>query len=122
MPRIETNDFAITNLSALKSRYKLYKITGLRPGSAEYYANRQHIIRKLSFGFQRPVTVIERNDAPYLVVSDDAPEPVSPMTGLRDARHKIRGPKKRRTHRASAGGGNGGRTRKPAAFDRLDQL
>jgi len=44
MPRIETNDFAITNLDALSSRYRLYRIKGLNRDHSEYYANRQHII------------------------------------------------------------------------------
>ena len=71
MPRIETNDFPITNLSALSSRYRLYRIKGLNREHSEYYANRQHIIRKLSYLLQKPVTVIEREDAAHLVVRDD---------------------------------------------------
>jgi hypothetical protein len=83
MPGIETNDFPINNLRALKSRYRLYHIRGLNRDSAEYYANRQHIIRKLSYGLQKPVTVIERGNDPFLVVSEDAREPQSPMMLVR---------------------------------------
>jgi hypothetical protein len=83
MARIETNDFAITNLGALSSRYHLYKIRGLNREHSEYYANRQHIIRKLSFLLRKPVTIVEREEVPHLVVRDDAGEiPVS-MTFVR---------------------------------------
>ena len=83
MPRIETNDFAITNLDALSSRYRLYRIKGLNRDHSEYYANRQHIIRKLSFWLKKPVTIIERDDIAHLVVRSDAPEISSPMSLVR---------------------------------------
>jgi hypothetical protein len=83
MPRIETNDFAIRKLESLSSRYRLYKIRGLDREHSEYHANKQHIIRKLSYGLKKPVTVIERSGAPHLVVRDDADEVTSPMMLVR---------------------------------------
>jgi hypothetical protein len=83
MARIETNDFAITNLSELSSRYHLYRIKGLNREHGEYYANRQHIIRKLSFLLKKPVTVVERDEVPYLVVRDDAGDLPPSMTFVR---------------------------------------
>lgn len=83
MPRIETNDFAITNLEGLSSRYRLYRIKGLNREQGEYYANRQHIIRKLSYTLRKPVTIIERGEVPHLVVRDDAEEIASPMSLVR---------------------------------------
>lgn len=83
MPRIETNDFAITNLESLSSRYRLYRIKGLNREHSEYYANRQHIIRKLSYWLRKPVTIIVRDGVPHLVVRDDAGEIASPMPLVR---------------------------------------
>ena len=83
MPRIETNDFAITNLESLSSRYRLYRIKGLNRDHSEYYLNRQHIIRKLGFSLRKPVTIIERGGAPYLIVRNDAEEIASPMSLVR---------------------------------------
>lgn len=83
MPRIETNDFAISNLGSLSSRYRLYRIRGLNREHSEYYANRQHVIRKLSYALKKPVTVIERGEVPHLVVRDDAGEVTSPMMLVR---------------------------------------
>jgi hypothetical protein len=83
MPRIETNDFAITNLESLSSRYRLYRIKGLKRDHSEYYANRQHIIRKLSYSLRKPVTIIERDEVPHLVVRDDAKEIASSMSLVR---------------------------------------
>jgi hypothetical protein len=70
--RIETNDFAIANLGELTSRYRLFRIKGVRRDHGQYYANLQHIIRRLSFLLRKPVTVIERDEIPYMVVPDDA--------------------------------------------------
>ena len=83
MPRIETNDFAITNLGSLSSRYRLYRIKGLSREHSEYYANQQHIIRKLSYALRKPVTIILRDEVPHLVVRDDAGEIASPMSLVR---------------------------------------
>jgi hypothetical protein len=70
--RIETNDFAIENLAQLTSSYRLFRIKGLNTEHDQYYANIQHIIRRLSFLLKKPVTVIRRDGAPHMVVRDDA--------------------------------------------------
>jgi hypothetical protein len=72
MSRIETNEFAITNAHELTSAYRLYRIENLNRAHPEYYANRDRIIRKLSYKLKKPVTVIERDGMPHLVVRDDA--------------------------------------------------
>src|ERR1700752_1034802 len=104
MSRIETNDFPIVNLSGLSSRYRLYRIKGLNREHSEYYANRQHIIRKLSYLLQKPVTVIEGEDGPSLVVRDDVvamPSSLSvvrivvyfePCSGVFDLDYTLRSP------------------------------
>src|ERR1700749_1365599 len=83
MPRIETNDFAITNLGSLSSRYRLYRIKGLNREHPEYYATRQHSIPKQISSPPKPVTVIARDEVPHLVVRDDAGEIASPLSLVR---------------------------------------
>lgn len=73
MSRLETNIYPVLNVAELKSKYRLYKIRGLSSDQDEYDHNRQIIVRKLSFKFQSPVEVIERDGQPYLVLRDDAP-------------------------------------------------
>ncbi len=71
MPRIETNEFAISNAHELTSEYKLYRIKNLNRDHPEYYANRDRI-GKLSYKLRKPVTVIQRDGVPHLVVRADA--------------------------------------------------
>ncbi len=94
MPGTGTNDFAIKNPSALSSTYKLYGIRGLSREVTDdrhrndYYLNCQYLIRTLSFRLQQPVTVIERDNAAFLVVpADVAFLPASlPLVRGREAR------------------------------------
>lgn len=72
---LETNIFQITNLADLSSQYRLYKIKGLISAPNEMYQNQQTIIKKLSYLLQSPVTIIDQNGTPYLVVSLDSKEP-----------------------------------------------
>jgi hypothetical protein len=74
---LETNIFRITNADALSSTYKLYRIKGLNNAPDEYYKNRQNIIRKLSFSLKAPVTIIDREGSPHLVVRSDATPPAN---------------------------------------------
>jgi len=75
----EVNIFPVLNLGELTNRYKLYRIRGLSPDQDEYERNRQHIIRKLSFTFKKPVEIIQKDGQPHLVLRDDAPDPPSPI-------------------------------------------
>jgi hypothetical protein len=68
MSGLETNVFPILNLPELVTTYVLARIRGLNPEQAEYYQNRQALIRKLSFSLRSPVTIIERDDEPWLVL------------------------------------------------------
>ena len=70
---IETNVFPFLNLSELSTRYRLYAIRGLNR-RAEYYQNRQNLIHRLSAKLKHPVTIVEIEDKPHLVVAADAPE------------------------------------------------
>ena len=72
MPGIESNVFPITNLASLTSRYRLYRVRGLSPDQPEYYHNRQLLIRKLSYTLKKPVTVVDYEGGPHVVVRDDA--------------------------------------------------
>ena len=73
--RLETNVFRIANVAALSSTYKLYRIKGLTNAPDEYYQNRQNIIRKLSFSLKAPVTIVDQEGLPHLVVRADATPP-----------------------------------------------
>lgn len=72
MSMLETNLFSIENLRSLTSRYRLWRILGLRPDQPEYHQNCQHL-QRLSYVLRQPALVIERSGEPYLVV----PEQVS---------------------------------------------
>jgi len=83
MPGIETNTFPITNLSSLSSRYRLYKVKGLTSDQDEYYHNRQLLTRKLSYLLKKPVTVVNYEGLPHVVVRADADNLPSPFELVR---------------------------------------
>lgn len=72
MSGFETNVFPITNLADLSAEYRLYRIRGLNPDQDEYYSNREILKRRLSYLLRKPVTVIDREELPHLVVRADA--------------------------------------------------
>jgi len=75
MSELETNIFQIVNLRELGSTYRTYRIKNLRPDQDNYYQNRQHLIRKLSYSLRSAVEIIARKGEPILVVKHDAPAP-----------------------------------------------
>jgi hypothetical protein len=75
MSELETNIFRIVNLRELGSTYRTYRIRNLRPDQDNYYQNRQHLIRKLSYSLRSAVEIITRAGEPILVVKHDAQEP-----------------------------------------------
>jgi len=83
MKQLDTNVFEIANVGDLKSRYKLYRIRGLSTEHDEYDRNRQMLIRKLSYKLKSPVTIIEREDGPHLVLREDAKDPPSSFNLVR---------------------------------------
>lgn len=83
MTSLETNIFPITNLTELSSEYKLYRIKGLSKSQDEYYQNCQIIIERLSYRLQNPVTIIERDDAPHLVVLNTGAVPPQNLAVVR---------------------------------------
>lgn len=72
---LENNVFPFLNLTELATQYRLYNIRGLQKSHSEYYQNRQGLIHRLSYLLKHPVTIIERDEKPFLVVSANAPEP-----------------------------------------------
>ncbi len=82
-----TNEFAILNLNELSTKYKLFAIKGLKNNSDDekarndYYQNRQYLIKKLSFKLRQPITIIEREESPFLVVPEKVLVPMSQMVG-----------------------------------------
>src|SRR5580700_7607262 len=83
MTGIETNIFPIENLSELSSVYRVYRIRGLAKEHPQYFQNRQIVARKLSYALKSPVSVIEFDGQPHLILRDDAPEPDSPFPLVR---------------------------------------
>ena len=73
MRKIETNDFLILNLSELTAKYRKYQIRGLSQESDLYYSNLKQIVRRLGYSLKKPVTTVEIDDIPYLIVRADAP-------------------------------------------------
>ena len=81
--KIQTNIFPINNLKSLTSYYRLYSITGLNKEREDYYKNCQLIINRISRKLRTPALIIERQNAPYLVLKDDSPKPPSPYVLVR---------------------------------------
>jgi hypothetical protein len=75
---IGTNIFPILNANELISRYTMHRIRGLNNAPNEYYANCQHIIRKLSYSLKSPITIIHDQNNPFLIT----PEGVQPPNTL----------------------------------------
>ncbi|MBN1618756.1 hypothetical protein JW887_05460 [Candidatus Dojkabacteria bacterium] len=80
---IQTNIFPINNLESLTSHYKLYSIIGLNKEQEDYYKNCQLIINRISRKLRTPALVIERQNAPFLVLKDDSGEPPTPYPLVR---------------------------------------
>ncbi len=83
MTGLQSNVFPILNLAELSSGYRLYRIRGLAREHQQYYQNLQIIGRRLSYSLKNPVTVVEHDGHPQLVLRDDAPEPESPFQLVR---------------------------------------
>ena len=79
---LETNIFPIRGLAGLTVDYDVYKIIGLTPGAPGYFNNIQTLINRLSRMMQAPVTTIQRDGAPHIVMPSDCDEPpVVALTG-----------------------------------------
>jgi hypothetical protein len=83
MARVETNVFAVENLADFSSEYRLYRIRGLDRDQAEYHQNQEAIKRRLSYLLRNPVTIVDLESAPHLVVRSDSGEPPSPFSLVR---------------------------------------
>ena len=70
-----SNIYTIENLHELSAQYRRFYIANLRKDQDEYYENCQRIIRDLSFQLLAPVTIIEEDNLPYLIVPVDCDPP-----------------------------------------------
>jgi hypothetical protein len=66
-----TNIFKIENLSELSGQYRVFDIKGLKKGK-EYQENKQFLIKKFSNSLRHPITIIEIDGEPKLIVKNDA--------------------------------------------------
>jgi hypothetical protein len=76
----ETNCFKIRGLEQLEAEYRLYRLIGLRRDSAEYFANVQRIIDRLSRQMKAPVTTIARGDETFLMAPTNYTDPPDYIT------------------------------------------
>jgi len=83
MNTLETNIFSIGNLSELSSRYRLYRVRGLSKDQEDYHKNLNSLVTKCSRDLLSPVTAIERDGSPWLVVCEGDSEPKSPQMLIR---------------------------------------
>jgi hypothetical protein len=72
MNGIETNIFSIRNLGDLNFEFDTYAVRNLKRGQAEYFQNKDHLVRTLSFKLGAPVQVTERNGDPFLAIPSTA--------------------------------------------------
>lgn len=66
-----TNIFKIENLSEISAQYRVFDIKGLKKGK-DYQENKQFLIKKFSNVLRHPVTIIEIDGEPKLIVKNDA--------------------------------------------------
>lgn len=84
---LETNIFRFIGLEGLNTKCRLYAIRGLSKDHDEYHENRSAIARILSYRMRSPVTTIEIEDEPYLVLREGDDEPPSPLQLVRGVAH-----------------------------------
>lgn len=65
-----TNIFRIENLSDISAQYRAYDIKGLKKGK-DYQENKQFLIKKFSNTLRHPVTIIEIDGEPKLIVKNE---------------------------------------------------
>ena len=65
-----TNIFKIENLSEFSAQYRVFDIKGLKKGR-DYQENKQFLIKKFSRNLRHPVTILEINNEPKLIVKND---------------------------------------------------
>ncbi|WP_133248533.1 argonaute/piwi family protein [Pedobacter yonginense] len=68
----ETVIFPLNNLDQLSADYVLYEIVGLTDSDEDFDSNIQYIVKNLSYKLKHPVTSIERDGKPLLVVRNDS--------------------------------------------------
>jgi hypothetical protein len=76
----EINCFKIHGLEQLEAEYRLYQLAGLRRDSAEFFANVQRIIDRLSRQMKAPVTTFERDGNTFLLAPTGYADPPDHIT------------------------------------------
>ena len=84
MRPIVTNIYPIDHLDRLGATYRLCRIRGLSRTSPHYYRNRQLLINRLSRrrDERSPVTIVDIDEEPYLVLRGDVSVPESPYMAV----------------------------------------
>lgn len=73
---LATNLFPLGGLDALSFRYRLHRIVGLERAPESFFINRRQL-ESLGWRLQCPVSVVERDGVPYLLLPDGVPPPES---------------------------------------------
>jgi hypothetical protein len=76
----EINCFKIKGLEQLEAEYRIYRLAGLRRDSAEFFANVQRIIDRLSRQMKAPVTTFEREGDTFLLAPTGYADPPDHIT------------------------------------------
>jgi hypothetical protein len=76
----EINCFKVHGLEQLEAEYRLYQLAGLRHDSAEFFANVQRIIDRLSRQMKAPVTTFERDGDIFLLAPTGYADPPDHIT------------------------------------------
>ncbi|SFH36983.1 argonaute/piwi family protein [Pedobacter insulae] len=67
----ETVIFPINNLHLFTSDYVLYEICGMNDNDEDYDSNIQFIVKSLSYKLKHPVTAINKENKPFLVIRNE---------------------------------------------------
>ncbi|SKA41296.1 Piwi domain-containing protein [Enhydrobacter aerosaccus] len=76
----ETNCFKIHGLDQLEAEYRLYQLAGLHHDGAEFFANVQRVIDRLSRQMKAPVTTFERDGNTFLLAPTGYADPPDHIT------------------------------------------
>lgn len=77
---LSTNIFSIVNLAELASRYRMYRVRGLRRDQADFFKNRELLVRRLSYALHSPVAAVDIEGETHLaVLAGDRQPPSSCM-------------------------------------------
>src|ERR1043166_4448109 len=91
---MEVNVFEVENLSKLSATYRLWRLRGLvrwdadsemkerRKLQQDYYRNLHSLVGRVSRELRSPVTFVEEQDVPFLVIREDGTQPKSEYSAI----------------------------------------